>query len=409
MRTNSNLIIYFVVISFIMSCDAQTKQEAISDAKSANSVISTVELDPELQVSQYIRRMHRDKKGNLWFGTNGDGLAMYNGDTLVYFTMKDGLGGSAVRGFVEDKNGDIWLATDGGVSRYNVQHASGACVMNRCKHDLTHESEEKEHAKERAKLFTNFTMMHGLANNQVWSILQDKKGDFWFGTENGVSHYDHKTFTKFKLPVPDLKNFPDAYPSPALVNYIFEDKAGDIWFATNGGGVYRYDTRLMDSTGRGAFLSNLSEKDGLCNNFVQCIHQDEQGNFWFGTRFGGISYYDVKSFPVNKTYFNTYTLNFKVPEGLSRNFIWTFFEDSKQRLWVGTAGGGIYRYEGTPNAMGVKRFKNFNEHVELPNRFIQSFMEDKNGTLWIGSSGGLFRYDEERNLFINVTKKGPWK
>jgi len=402
------MTVFFKKISLLLlliifvACNGQEKKEKQPEKKFIYKVstLNGPELDPALQVSQYIRKMYEDKNGNLWFGTNGDGVARYDRDTLVYFTMKEGFGGSAVRGIVEDERGDLWFATDGGVSRYNANLANSACIKGICKHTLKNENDLKDHKLEREKLFTNFTMMHGLANNQVWSILQDKKKNFWFGTENGISRYDRKCFTKFALPVPDLKDFPEAYQSPKLINCIYEDKSGDIWFGSNGGGVYRYD---------GNFLNNLSEKDGLCNNFVQCIHQDREGNFWFGTRFGGISFYDTRSFPITQPSFNTYTLNFKAPEGLSKNFIWTFLEDRSEKLWIGTAGGGLYRYEGSPNAMGVRRFTQFGEKEGLPNRFIQSILQDRNGILWIGSSGGLFRYDEKNNRFINVTKNGPWK
>lgn len=337
---------------------------------------------PSSQISQYIRRMFQDRNGNIWFGTNGDGLARYDarlnnsvrlGKPLVYFTVKEGFSGQAVRGIVEDRNGNLWFATDAGVCRYD------------------------------GKTFETFDRRNGLGSNQVWSILIDKSGTVWLGTEAGVYRDDGKNhtngmpvFTLFPLPEADLGNQPNAYPAPKLVNSIFQDKAGNIWFGTNGLGVYRYEgTSSPDGKPR---LTNFSEKDGLCNNFVQCIVQDNsngehKGELWFGTRFGGMSRFNGAGFT-----------NFTTKEGLSSNFVWTFLQDNSGDnpngdLWIGSAGGGLMLYDG-------KTFRRFTEIEGLSNRYVQSLLKDNKGRLWVGTSGGAFRFNGKS--FINVTKDGPW-
>ncbi len=54
-------------------------------------------------ISAFVRRIFQDKSGNLWFGTNGDGVIRYDGDSLEYFSINEGFGGVAVIGIVEDK------------------------------------------------------------------------------------------------------------------------------------------------------------------------------------------------------------------------------------------------------------------------------------------------------------------
>src|SRR6218665_730010 len=302
------------VFAFYTSCGGQPEMQAnrhvASDAK--DSVWSPPKvygpkLNPTTQISRYIRRMFQDRAGNIWFGTNGEGVCRYDGKNYVYFSSTDlrsGFGGEAVRGIIQEENGTIW-----------------------------------------------------------------------FGTEGGISVFDGKKFTTFALPKANLVKVPDAYPAPKLINSIFQDKVGNIWFGSNGNGVYRFD---------GKSIENISEKNGLCNNFVQCITQDKKGNLWFGTRFGGMSKFDGKTFTT-----------FNENNGLKNNFVWTFHEDKSGNLWIGNAGGGLTRYDG-------KTFTNYMENEGLPNRFIQSFLEDNDGKFWIGTSGGAFTFDGK--TFVNITR-----
>ncbi len=372
-RTPGHLSLLIFLFILAVSCNGQDKAHLPGDGSAVPETIPARHMGTTrpsydsdsmfsmgAQVSQYIRRMFQDKAGNLWFGTNDDGVCRYDGESLQYFTPKEGFGGNAVRGIQQDDNGNLWFATDGGVSRYD------------------------------GKTFTNFTVKDGLPHNEVWSLARDSSGNLWFGTEGGVSRYDGKTFTYFPLPEADLREFPEAFPGPKLVNSIFQDKTGKLWFATNGRGVYYYD---------GKTLSGISEKDGLVNNFVQCIIEDKHGNIWFGTRFGGVSRYDGRSFT-----------SFTVENGLSSNFVWAMLEDKSGNIWFGTIGAGVVRYDG-------KTFTTYSQQEGLTNTHIQSILEDRNGGLWFGASGGLFRYvgtstgasRRDGKSFINITRNGPWR
>ena len=72
-----------------------------------------------------------------------------------------------------------------------------------------------------------------------------------------------------------------------MVRSILEDKRGNLWFGTYGGGVSKYD---------GKCFTNFTEKEGLINNVVLSILEDKWGNLWFGTYGGGVATMMVKSF-----------------------------------------------------------------------------------------------------------------
>jgi len=381
------------------------------------------------QVSEYVRCIYQDKSGDIWFGTNDEGVYLYNGDTFVNFTGKDGFAGQAVRGIVQDEKGDLWFATDAGVSRYD------------------------------GKTFTTYTILNGLSHNDVWSTLKDSKGNLWFGTMGGVSRYDGKNFTSIPLPAADAtspsgvtptlvgsifardcevsrydgKTFTTTYTfkdghacnslpkdqkanvalgmagttsgtsgascspgktfasvsqpatnvsgqsrfTPTLVWAIYEDKAGNIWFGTDGGGVRKYD---------GTSFTTYTDKDGLAYNNVRTILEDKAGNMWFGTWGGGASRYDGTTFT-----------NYTAKDGLASNNIWTMYEDNAGSLWFGTLGSGASRYDG-------QAFTTFTENKGLTNNYIQSILQDKKGNLWFGFSGGAFLFDGKS--FLNFVKSG---
>ena len=58
------------------------------------------------------RSILEDKSGNLWFGTEGGGVSMYNGESFTHFTEKEGLSNRDVLSILEDKSGNLWFGTE---------------------------------------------------------------------------------------------------------------------------------------------------------------------------------------------------------------------------------------------------------------------------------------------------------
>lgn len=306
-----------------------------------------VQQNTDLRISPFVRRIFQDKKGHYWFGTNGDGVVRYNGDTLEYFSVEEGFGGFAVRGIVEDKAGNVWFGTEGGLTRYD------------------------------GNSFTNFTENEGLIHNDVWSLIIDSDGTIWVGTLGGVSRFDGKKFVTFELP----ETRPDStrgITSARIVHCILEDSQGRMWFASNGG-AFIWD---------GKSLSNISEKDGLCNNDVNCILEDKAGNIWFATHHNGVCRFDGNNF-----------IHFSAEHGVEGIEVWDLYEDRSGNIWFPVEGFGMYRYDG-------QSFTNFNVKDGLASGALQCTFEDRQGRLWFGGWMGLFRYDGHD--FFSVTKQGPW-
>lgn len=268
---NKSCLLLFVFI-FITSCNRPfktnipqentVKTEKIADDTpvKANQPTNQTYTDPlffiDGQLCQHVRNIFQDKSGNLWFGTNVYGLMRYDGVALKYFSKDDGLGGGRITEIVADKKGNVWFGTYGGLTKYD------------------------------GKSFTNFSVKDGLIDNEVWSIAIDSNGIFWIGTIEGVTRFDGEKFTSFPIPQAAVKD-----PTPILsrkrVSCIIEDKKGNIWFGTDGYGICKYD---------GKTFTHITKEDGLCDNNIYDLMEDSKGNIWIGTMYGGISRYDGKSF-----------------------------------------------------------------------------------------------------------------
>lgn len=320
-------------------------------------------IEAEEKIGEYVREIFEDKNGVLWFGTLSKGLARFDGKKLKYLTTEDGLADNQINGIVEDKAGNLWLATTNGVSKYD------------------------------GKTFTNF-LENEPKNNSVWSILEDKKGRIWVGTIGGVFRYDGDKFTPFSLPKAEegvqigLPRF-----STDLAWSIIEDRKGNIWFGMDGVGVLKYD---------GANFARFTRADGLCNNNVINIFEDSKGNIWFGSREERVaekdnpySFVDSKDAGVSR-YDGEKFKTFPEIKGLSSKDVGLIYEDKAGDIWIAAKHYGVYRYDG-------KRFVNFQENNGYTNNCIQSIREDKNRVLWFGFSGGLFRLNGTG--FIHISKQ----
>ena len=365
---SSRVLCFAFFIFLVYSCNGQKKDTPDkpfeTGGKTTNqevfnsfpSVITTPTI--EEQISPFIRRIFQDSKGHFWYGTNGDGVVHYDGDSLAYYNVKQGFAGSAVRSILEDKNGNLWFGTEDGLSKYSPN----------------------ENLKGK-KQFKNFRKNDGLVNNDIWSMLIDSNGIIWIGTLQGVSRFDGSHFTYVKLPETEI-DATRGVTSTRIVHDIFEDRRGNLWFATNGG-VYIYNPHSKE------IENHISEENGLCNNVVNDILEDQNCHIWFATHHNGVCRLHMGADGLENMEFT----HFGTQNNIDGTEVWSLFEDSSGNIWFPTEGYGVYRYNG-------KSFDNFSEREGLASKAIQCIYEDRNKTLWFGGHMGLYKYDPS-NLSSN--------
>lgn len=167
------------------------------------------------------------------------------------------------------------------------------------------------------------------------------------------------------------------------------DKAGNLWFGTTGEGVYRYDGKLF---------SQFTVKDGLSNNTVWCMAEDNNGNIWCGTD-KGISRFDGKSFshvPLpSGSGEDPYMQNAKsLPS--SDTDVWSIMQAKNGIIWFGTRNG-LYCYDGSSFSLFTDNKSILNKD-RLQLKMIDSMLEDENGSIWFCSGmppggEGICRFD----------------
>lgn len=310
-------------------------------------------------VSQYIRSIFQDSQGNFWFGPAGESVAKYDGQTLRYYSEAEFFHNHHTIHFNQGNSVHAIAEDRAG----NIWFGTSQGVI-----------------KYNGEDFSGYTEKNGLNNINVGrkSILVDQSGKIWVGTQSGVFQY---------VPSADSTNgqcFQPFQQLPAIhVKGIMEDDAGNIWFASQSRGVFRYD---------GKTIENITEKEGLGDNAAGGMAQDKMGNIWF-TMKGGICRYDGKNF-------KSYTTK----DGIGGSEIWGIFIEDSGIIWI-TARGSTTRFDPSVSLSNTQAFTAFTVDDGL-NCCVQSMYQDQSGNMWWGTGQGLYRFDGKR--FYQVKQQGPW-
>lgn len=357
-----------ISITILSSCNAQpTAKEPVVITNDTVPIPGEWPLPTQYegQLCHWVRNMLQDSRGALWFGTNHYGVIRYQNDTLEYFAKSVGITGGRINGIVEDREGNIWLATDGeGLFKYDPL--------------------DKRSTSRRG--FSQYTTKDGLPHDEVWSMTVSRDGTLWIGMMEGLCRFDGKTFTTLNIPAVRAQDS-TAMLSPTRITCILEDSKGNIWFGRDGGGLFMYDPKVSDTK---AAYTHYTTEDGLADNSVSGLFEDSKGHLWIGSMFGGASRYNGQTFE-----------NFTKDGVIHGEEVGAFYEDKKGDIWFAAEHQGVFRYDGTS-------FTNYGPKEGLSSGGILAIMEDREGRFWFGGFGGLFRFDRKTERFMPVTKKGPW-
>ncbi|HQH40922.1 MAG TPA: two-component regulator propeller domain-containing protein [Bacteroidales bacterium] len=353
-----------------------------------------------------------DPWGNIWAATDHNGILVYKpgrerlisikADPYNDNTINDGF----VRKFYLDRENILWI----GCYRHGVNYTS------------LHPS----------KKFVIYEHIPGnslsLSSNSVLSLLEDKRGNVWVGTDGGgldcisasgdeIRHFRYTGkpgipsdailalmedragkiwvggyMGQVALYDPDRntwKMLTPECPFPGCsgkhdIRQIVEDSQGKVWLVTNGHGLFRFDPV------KGKWDSYNTLNSDLVDNYALTILEDNNYRFWVGT-YNGACLLDPET---RKGRSFIYTE--KRPDGLSHNWVYSLYRDRKNRLWIGTANGlNLFKPADTS-------FVHITISNGLPGNVINAITEDRRGNLWISTNNGLCRFIPDSSSFWNL-------
>ncbi|MBK8141823.1 MAG: diguanylate cyclase [Chitinophagaceae bacterium] len=336
MNRKIELIYLILILTLNFSCveNKSTYRETNNPELVATSKTDT------LKFTSGIRAIFQDSKGNYWFGSLQEGVAVYNGKSFTYFSSNIRLTDNQIHSIQEDKEGVIWFNTQKGVSSYD-----GTRIKNHTDADtktLQNNFQIKSNEPVQGKwmesdndLWFEAGIKEGLF--AVTDISKGKNNMIWFGTYAGVFGYNGSDFTIIN---DETLGF-DRKIEPLHIRSIFEDSKGRLWIGNNGIGVLLKD---------GDSIINFSNKNNLIHpnssrkgdkspqgtlEHIFTIAEDNKGNIWFGDRDAGIWKFDGKAMK-----------NYTKKDGLTSDFALSIYEDKNKTLWFGMADGSIYLFNG---------------------------------------------------------------
>ena len=225
------IFLFLNLITLLLSCKGQ-------------STIGT----SENNLSKQLWYVFQDSKNNYWFCSNGEGVYRYDGKTIVNFTTKDGLDNDTIRQIQEDKLGNIFISTFGGINKFDGK---------------------------------TFTTLQPIKSNE-WKL---ETNDLWFyilGKKNeGAYRYDGKNLYNLEFPKHYLHD--EIYPrivnsffSPYEVYCIYKDRKGAMWFGTSVFGACRFDGKSV----KWMYEDDLTYVPNGGTFGIRSIFEDKEGSFW---------------------------------------------------------------------------------------------------------------------------------
>jgi ligand-binding sensor domain-containing protein len=221
---------------------------------------------------------------DLWVGTpNGLGRLHDEGNWIIYNT-DDGLPSNRVRAVFPSPEGGVWLATDGGLSHFNLS------------------------------VFNNYTTAQGMPTNQFWDVFVAPNGDVWAGSDAGAVKLVQGSGN------PVIYNTSSGLADDIV--YCVYVVNGDVWFGTaNGASVLQ-----------GSQMTTLRSDQGLPSNLIYDITEDIQGGIWFATGGGGVCRYILGEFQ-----------NYSSSDGMTGDYVLAVAVNNLNTKWFGLLGGGVNR------------------------------------------------------------------
>lgn len=346
-------------------------------------------------ISNDIRKILPDNKGNIWIGTQ-QGISVYNPGSRSFSNythqpmVRNSLSQNSVYSMFMDANKSIWVGTYYGGVNVSYPYATNF------------------------KIWQSTTAMNNGGAEAISAVIGNDIGGLWVGTEGGGLNYWNAQ-SEMMVHVATPRNLGGL--ELTMVKSLLEDGEGHLWIGTKGAGLIQYNkenhsfkkialgenpalslkmevlallldhhNRLWVGTNQGLFIYQYHDRqlvrikpDFSIPEIVYTVFEDSRGAIWIGT--------EHSLYSLEGNYFQRFHGNFSI------NCI---TEARDGTLWLGDHDNGLLHYR--PGALKMGRY---GEKNGLASNNVLGILEDDRSNIWASTDNGLSKFAPSRNLFVN--------
>jgi len=340
-------MLFGLYFSFTPKCSASIKDEFLFKYLNSDKGLS----------QNFVDYIFQDSKGFIWIATWG-GLDRFDGyEVKKYNSQNHLLHTNFTHCLAEDSYSRLWVGTDLGVSIIDLQTGRNSDCL------------------------ADYPQYKQLLNNSVHAILKDRDNKLWIAGDHGLACL---VFEKDGR----LKNFYSLNISPVYT--LAEDQEGRIWL-----GMVVGQMQILSNKIPGQFIFEQVPAGLQTTNSIKKILVDRMGTFWIGTSEGLIRYN-----PHTKL-IDRFTADPLQPTMLPNGYINDITQDKHGRIWIATLGG-LALWD--PDAHNFQRIQSDGTSGTINNNFLNTLCVDNQNILWIGTEkGGVNWMYQKRKVFQSYT------
>jgi signal transduction histidine kinase/ligand-binding sensor domain-containing protein len=340
--------------------------------------------------------------GDLWVGTHagvvlipGSTLNQFDPAQLTYYQLSPGASDEA-ESLYQTRDGVIWVGTTHGL--YRQESGKFVSVISALSVNRIAESLDGHLLLITERGFVEWDghaiIEHpglaaslGVHDDQIINVFQDRTGTMWYCTETGIVRRGRRPFARLQpYQVSRTKAFrtyedpqggvwvvsgiglyraiADRLETPASdirARSFYAAKDGELWVGTNGNGLIRLKHRVVRM---------YTSADGLPNDIAMAVLSSHDGKIWVGGNCG-LSVFEGERFKV-----------YREKDGLLNSCVWALAEDQNRDLWIGTYGGGLFRFRDG-------HFGQYSMEQGLVSKVVLQIAVAHDGSLWIATPDGV--------------------
>jgi len=401
--------------------------------------------------------------GDLWVGTHAgvvliprSALDQFDPAQLTYYQLSPGAS-DEVESLYQTRDGVIWVGTNHGL--YRQESGKFVSVISALSVNRIAEALDGHLLLITGRGFIEWdghtiidhpglAVSLGVHDDQIFNVFQDRTGTMWYCTEAGIVRRGRRPFARLHpyqvSRTPAFRTYADPQGGVWVVSgkglyraiedrletpahdirarSFYAGKDGELWVGTNGNGLIRLKHRVVRMYTSG---------DGLPNDTPMAVLSSHDGKVWVGGNCG-LSVFEGERFRV-----------YREKDGLLNSCVWALAEDQNRDLWIGTYGGGLFRFRdghfaqyslerglvskvvlqigvahdgslwiATPDGVSHMQnghFQNYTVAEGLSSNQVFSVYQDRSGGVWAETQGGIDRLVGERFVPLPSaqTREGP--